>query len=626
MTEDLRWWLGAKPHEKLVGLCKEIQDKQGYRRALNLHHLRLYADRQVSGLTPATYARNAGAGASSAAPRPRLSINVVRSCVDAATSQLTTNRPRPSFLTTGGDWNRQTRAKKRGQFVEAVFHEQDAYGLGQRAFKNAGIFGTGFVKVLREHGRVRLESVFPDEILVDDSEAIYGEPRSIYQLRTIDKLVLTELFPSKAKEIRDASTPDTRYFGRAALSDRAAVYEGWHLPSGPEADDGKHVVCVDGATLISEPYEHEAFPFARICWNEDPLGYWGTGIAQELTGIQYEINQLVRTAQMGMYMGGGLKVLVEKGAKIARAHFNNDLRGVVMEYTGTPPAWVAPDTVSAQMLNHLMWLIEQAHARTGISQLGAQGEVPAAITGSGRSMLVYQNIASQRFVTVQRQYERFFMELAERVLEAAADCYAEDKNYYVTHLGSRWAEQIAFGEIKGDNDDFHIQVFPTSILPSQPAGKLAMVEQLRAGGYIDQAQGKKMLDFPDVQAEMDLDLAPVELIDERIQRIIEKAEYHPPHPRMDLDLAWKRAILAYQRAELNEAPRQNLELLSTFINAILDLQAKAAPPSPPPPMPGPGPGLPLPAPGAMPGQVPPLPPAMPPGPPVPLPAAPPVAA
>jgi hypothetical protein len=583
VSEDLRWWKGDQRHSRVTTLVKGIQERNSYRRGANLHHLRLYSDKQVTGLTGSSYAR---AAAWSLERKPRLALNIVRSCIDSATSLITKARPRATYLTTGGDFDAQQRAKKRERFVSALWHQNQAYALGQKAFKDAAIFGTGLIKVCREHGRVRLEKTFPGEILVDDSEAIYGEPRSLFQVRVVDKLVLKELYPSKAKEIEDSQPPDARIFGRGHIADMRVVTEAWHLPSGPESGDGWHGIYNDTATLFEEEYCHEAFPFAVFRWNEDPLGWWGTGIAYELTGIQFEINQLLRAAQVGMYQGSNLKVLVERGSKIVQAHLNNDIRGTIVEYTGAPPAWIAPDAVSNQLLAHLQWLVEQGYAITGISQLGARSDVPAELSGSGRAMLVYQNIESQRFLTVQRQYERFYLDLAERCLEASADLYEEDRELFVTYVGQKALERIGFEDIEGDKDEFVVQVFPTSALPNDPAGRFAYVEQLRAGEYIDQAQAKKLLDFPDVAGELDLDLAPVELIDERLDRILSKGEYMGPHPRMDLELALKRSTLAYQRAELNGTPPERLDLLGQFVDEVNDLLAMAAPATPAAAMPG----------------------------------------
>ena len=40
------------------------------------------------------------------------------------------------------------------------------------------------------------------------------------------------------------------------------ITDGWHLPSGKDADDGRHVVAVDTGALIDEPWERPEFPAA----------------------------------------------------------------------------------------------------------------------------------------------------------------------------------------------------------------------------------------------------------------------------------------------------------------------------------------------------------------------------
>lgn len=569
--EDLRWWKRPKGrrHEAVTALLKSMQDRQAHRRKLNSHHALLYSDRALDARFHPHLAELSRS--MSFEKRPRLAINVVKSCIDSATSMITKSRPRPAFLTDGGDWQLQTKAKKRGQFVEAVFQEQNAYHLGQRAFKNGGIFGTGILKVCREHGKVRIENSFPGEVFVDDYEAIYGEPRTFFQVRTMDKLVLSELYPSAKKDIADAPSPDSRTYGRATIADQCEVFQVWHLASGPDAGDGMELTCIQGADLDARPYRWESPPFACFRWNEEPIGWYGTGIAQELTGIQWEINKLVRSIQLAMHHAGSFKILIENGSKVVDAHFNNDLRGLLLHYSGTPPQVISHESVHPQMIQMLQFHIDQAYAITGISQLGARSEMPAGVTGSGRSMLVYQNIESERFVHVQRQYELMYMELAERVLEAASDL-ADDGDLSVkyTDPDGKYITELTFDEIDAPADAFRISVTPSSMLDRTLAGKFAQLEQAQGNGWIEPREARKLSGLADLQAEMDLQNAPIELIDQRIARILEKGELLSPHPRMDLELALKRAVLAYQRAELRGVDPKNIEKLGDFIESVLD--------------------------------------------------------
>jgi hypothetical protein len=407
-------------------------------------------------------------------------------------------------------------------------------------------------------------------VWVDDAEAVYGEPRSLYQVRAVDKRVLAALYPGKAKEIDKASAPDYRFYGQHSIANQALVYEGWHLPSSPDAKDGWHDIAVDTGTLYSERYRHETFPFGVVRWNEESLGWWGTGLAQQLTGIQYEINMLVRQAQIGLYSSGNMKVAVERGSKIVNAQINNDMWLTKLEYTGQPPIFMTPEPLSGTLKEMLQFYVDQAYAITGISQLAARGEIPAGLSGSGRAQLVYKDSDSQRFVQVTRQYEHMHVDLGERALEAAADIYEECGEYSIPYATRRKVENLGFEDIEGDKDEFVVQADISSALPYTLAGRTALADQWKMSGYIDNWQAKKLSGVPDVDAELSMSLAPIELIDERIDRILSKGEVLSPHPRMDLQLAFDRATLAFQRAELDGAPPDRLDLLGDFIDACHD--------------------------------------------------------
>lgn len=573
--QNCDWWEESKGkrHEVLSAVCNDIQERQAARRDLNLHCLRLYSERQVLGMTAGTYSRTEGGARFQ---KPKLGLNVVRNCIDAATAMITRTRPRVAYLPNDADFEMQQRAKCRTKFVAGLFHMNSMDSLGPRAFKDGGIFGTGLVKVCREiaadrkSGSVRFERTFPGEVWVDDAEAVYGEPRSLYQIRAVDKKVLAALYPGKKDAIEKASPPDYRFYGQHSIANQALVYEAWHLPSAQNANDGWHGICVDSGELYFEKYKHETFPFGRICWNEESLGWWGTGLAQQLTGIQYEINMLVRQAQIGLYSSGNMKVAVERGAKIVNAQINNDMWMTKLEYTGQPPIFMTPEPLSGTLKEMLQFYIDQAYAITGISQLAARGEIPAGLSGSGRSQLVYKDTDSQRFVQVSRQYEQMHIDLGERALEAAADVYDQVGEVSVPYATRRKVEYLGFEDVQGDKDEFQIQSDVSSALPYTLAGRTALADQWEAKGWIDSWQAKKLAGVPDIDAELAMSLAPIELIDERIDRILTKGDYLSPHPRMNLQLAFDRSTLAFQRAELDGCPPDKLDLLGQFIDECHD--------------------------------------------------------
>ena len=634
--KDVQWWTESKPHDTICGVVGKLNRAGNIRRDMNIHHLRLYADRDLYGAAGAY-----GFGSGSLSPtaramqvlqssrRPRLSVNVIRNMCNAATSMLTRSRPKPSFLTNGGDWETWQRARKQTQFIEAVYNAENTHVLAGKMAQHGGILGTGAIKVVRDYAnkKPRHELAYIGELLVDETEAVYGQPRSMFQVRAVDKLVLKQIYAGErgAEEAIDKANVVGGAVTRGEVSDCALVVEAWHLASGPDAKDGKYVVCTDAGTLWKSDYKHENFPFVFWRWEEDPLGFFGTGIPSELIGIQYEINETIRNIQANWWSGGNLKILVERGSRVHKAHLSNDLRGIIVEYTGIPPQWVTTNAVAPGLVEYLQFLIEQAYNITGISQLSAQSQTPFA-SMSGKARLVHENSESLRFLPAQRRLEQAIgVELGYRTLEACEDIYQEEGDFEVMYPDRKFLRSMKYTDIQAPSGSYQIQCYPTSILPSTPAGKFTMLEAWEARGWVSPDESKRLADIPDLKREMDIDQSPIDFIDGELSRVVngEKVSIDgpvfPPEPDQPIDQVISRAVKWIYWAKTNGAPEEILAELRLYRDSALALQksqgemaakaaAAAAPPMPPPGMPPPGapPGMPppggAPLPQLLPGQ------------------------
>ena len=170
-----RWWLSpdAERGKDLFGVVRGIEQRQNYRRIKNIHHARLYSNQPIDGLMGNTFYREA----QNRAKFDRVRFNLVKSCIDTAQALIAQNKPRPLFLTEDGKWHEQQKATKLTQFCDGEFDEQKVYSKGATAFRDAGVFGTGGFKFITEPDRIRIEKILTDEIIVDDIEAIYGDPK-----------------------------------------------------------------------------------------------------------------------------------------------------------------------------------------------------------------------------------------------------------------------------------------------------------------------------------------------------------------------------------------------------------------------------------------------------------------
>lgn len=577
---DKRWWRESTEEvfRAVNSVVDTLQSQQVWRQTLNDRHARLYGDMTVIGLS--------GRGAAVAmldTQRPRLSLNVVKNCCNAVTSKITKSKPKPMFLTSGGDWSQKRKAEGLSKAVEGAFYQGGLYKLAPRIFRDSTVFDAGINRVCDDRDYVYYERILPHELAIDEAEAVYGEPRSYYLTRHVDRSVLRELYPDFARQIDDAPRADTPAWLPDVGADLVRVREAWHLPSGPEATDGRHVVVIDTATLVDEEFEDDSPPFVFLRWNERLTGFWGCSLAEELTTLQLEINRTLQKIGRILDLCATPKVLLEAGSKVKQSHITNEIGAIIVYEGATPPQFITHNSVPPELRQHLEMLYARAYEITGISQLSAQSQKPAGLN-SGVALQTYSDIETERFLVTARQYEEFFLETARQTIKAIRRIAKRNNGYRVKYAGKGVLQQIDWNEVDLDDDAYVMQAYPVNALASSPAARLSQVQEMMAGGIIGTDEARKLLDYPDLERANSLARAASDDIEMLIEIMIEEGIYQVPEPFMDLGLAIKMTQSAYLMARVDGVPEDRLDLLRQFMadcKALLD----AANPPPQAPMP-----------------------------------------
>jgi hypothetical protein len=577
-----QWWREKKPHSHMFGVVNSIETQQSWRYLNNIRYARLYANYELLGFYGTLF--------SQAAQMPlnnnRLTLNVTKACIDTAAAKIAKNRPKPLFLTSGGDWTQQQRAQDLTKYIEGVFDAADVYKKGPLCFTDAGIMGTGVAKIYadKEKGMICVDRVLTDEIIVDDADGMYGEPRSIYQRKYIDRDVLCEMFPKFEKEIRSATVGVKGDSQSSTAANLIKVIEGWHLKSGESATDGVHAITIENATLFQEEWKKDYFPFAFYRWSPKVVGFWGGGLAEELVGIQLEINKTLRTIQKSIDIACVPRVWVENSSQVNTAQITNEI-GAIGKYTGTPPSFNTSQALSPEVYQHLQNLYNKAFEITGVSQMSATSQKPKGLD-SAVALREFNDIETERFVLAGQRYEEFFMDIAKIAIDLSRDLYenmkADGKELKVKVKGSKFIKTIKWKDVDMDEDKFIMRVYPTSLLPNSPQGRLQRVQELMQAGFIDKEVGMSLLDFPDVEAYMSLHTASIDDIKMLLENMIERGVYQSPEPQQNLQLAIKMVQSAYLRSKVDGVPEARLELLRRFIDDCNELLNMAQPPAPPP--------------------------------------------
>lgn len=572
----LYWYKKNKPHEDLFSYIKQLQDKQNHISTDNLRNMRLYGNSE--------FAAYSGFGAvarqeSSTNVQNRVTFNVVQSMVDTAHSKITKNKPRPYFLTDGGDWTLKRRAQKLTQFVDGAFYHTDFYNKLSLAAKHAFVLGTGALKFFIKDNDLCVENVFIDELIVDENDAIYGKPRQIHQKKYVNREVLSAMFPSHKGDI-ECAVGNLSELGRDIehQSNMVLVVESWKLPSSKKAKDGKHVICINNKTLFQEDWEYDYFPFVFPKWNDRLLGFFGQGIAEQLTGIQLEMNKILRTIQISMHLVSVPKIFVEASSKIITSHLNNKIGGII-KYAGTPPQEGKMGTVPAELFNHLDRLYQKAYSIIGISQMAAQAQKPQGLN-SGKALRTFNDIESERFTSVGRMYESCALQGAKILIDLVKQIAKDTGNYSVKAPGSQFLSKIDWSEVEMDETDYIMQCFPVSALSNDPASRMQEVQELVQSGFIDKTIGTKLLDYPDLRAYYNSANAAVDDIERQIELIVDKQDYQSPEPYQNLVYGIPAFQSAYLMYKAQGAPEEVLDLFRRWLDEANDLLQKASEPSP----------------------------------------------
>lgn len=539
--DDLRWYTLDDPKKRADAVWEcatQIERAQEDDLFNDLFHASLYGNVQVFGFNPKNYGRR------TARAHARLSLNVVRNMTSAIVSKIAAkNAVHPKFQSIDANTGLERKAKNLELAVGGIFYQTKFYRKQRAVMRDVGVLGTGFVRPIAdfEAKAVRIERVRKPDILVDREEARDGDPMCLYHRRWYDKRILATMFPGKEDIINRAGKRDGQEAAPAGIDgtspDIVPTIEAFVRRSGPGRDDGMRVIVLDSGELAQAPWNHDYFPFPKIMWTEEPEGFFGTGLAYELAGIQSEIDDLLEEfSRAHRLVKGGW--LVDRNAKVTLRHINDDL-GKIIQFAGTavPPTYIQPVAIPGDTYRYLWDLYAKAYEISGVSQLSASGVKPAGLN-SGEAQRVYDDIQTERFLELGKALEDWTMDVTEQVIDRAREL-AEKGGLKIAAQGPRGLKTIDFArDADIMRDQVHIQVFPTSMLPNTPAGRLAFTNDLMQGKLLtDRGEALKLLGMPDTDALLRRETAPRELIERNIEKILEDGVWSSPEPLDDHELA-----------------------------------------------------------------------------------------
>lgn len=523
----------------------------------------------------------------------RLTHNLFAIILDTINAKLTRTNLSTQFVTNGGDYKMQRRAKKLSQFSDGISYETKMDELGPQMLMDGLLQNEGILHTYEDWSthRVVTERVMPTEMYVDFVDGLYRKPTQIHRARDINREILAAAYP----DMKDAiyACRGSAFGALRAdlqdLTDNVTVGESYHLPSGIDENgdplpDGQHVLYLSNCVLTPKEergWDKMRFPFTVYRWKNAPFGWHGISLAQELIGSQMELNHLLIMFQRAFRMMAAFRIWIETGT-IPDQHFQDRIGTILHGPHGSQvPQFLTPPALNEQYFRHFDAIKARAYEVARLSMLSAVGQKPAGLD-SGEAQRVYHDIESEGFSLAQKGYENALLDVTELQVDTVRDIMTREKKYTLrapvrssSLLGQKFLRTIDWNRVALDKDEYIIRGYSTSALPATPAGRYAMIQDMMRDNLCDAETGRRLLDMPDLIQMNTLLGAAEDWITASLDSIVEDGKYKDPDPFMNLAMAKKLGVQEYSLGAPNGMEKAKLEMLRKWCNTCDRLLQKA---------------------------------------------------
>lgn len=600
------WWMQPKK-DVYNAVFTEAKDILRYNQARN-NIFRMYAAKYEDTFN---VAMNGVRAMDTSADELMVTHNVIGSAVDAVVNQVFKDPPRIRILPTNGGGKLSRQCKKLGQFADGCKTQSSLDVMAPRAGKDSLVCGTGFLYCYTDmFGNPRCENVWPGDVLVDHVQGSMMRPREQMLCTMNDVISLCQAFPKQAeliaKATRNKLTAVSTVGARSSsLSNNVTIIEAWRLPSAPGANDGRHVACCSTCTLVDESWMLESFPLIPIRWRESQQSYWGTGIAQQLFGLQNHINQCCQYFVESMAMVAMPRILVPEENMISQEIYSRP--GALIPYNnamGQPIPLIIPSIQPQDFIPWLQWQHEFAFQLIGLNEGSVNASTPLGPNASGAAQREYRDTQSVRLSDYMKQWDRLHSEATKMMIELVR-IDAETQGFNIRVQGRKFLEGIKWKDASVAADCYQVKAMPSANLPNTPSGRFALINEMAQQGLMSREVMAQQLDIPDPDGVLERFTSQFDRLDKIIDEILEEQK---PGTADEFLLATDQSIVVQivveeiNKAFNNDEDKRTIDLLVDFLNSCIDTttmstvvaqklaQLTAAMSPPPPPVGGPAGG------------------------------------
>lgn len=592
---DARWWLDRKakddgtkvtdrePHETIFALLATYKPSRDRRRRIAADNARVYGvslNRLGEPFIP---------------DETKLTYNAAENAVDTLVAKTSKTKVLPMAVTSGGTRELRRRTKRFNRFIEGLFAEQGVYKKDPQWVLDMLLFHCAIAQV--HEGApgepIQIDRVMEFECDVDEHDARDGDPRCFYRSHWVDKLVLAHAYRKDehaVQAIRDYKydAQDNEETTRSTKSvDMIRVTDAWHLPSGKDAGDGRWVQCIRSFTLVDKEYKNKTLPFVFMYRKRPVTGIWGQPLMSSLAPQQAAFDKITMRIDECHDIMGIPRLLIPRGANVSKAELD-DIESGSIDYDGDkPPTEWNAQPITQDAYTYRAGIPTDMLKFIGLSEMSAMGNIPPGVTAA-KALQMSADVESERLGPMWNCREDFYCDLTMKALDAARSKAKNNGGYVVKTSDRRIMESINLSDIDISEDEYEIQVFPTSLLSKTPSAKYDQLSEMRQRGDIDEDEFRHLLDMPDLDAENDLETSSVDILDMVIDSMLVEGVPCTAEPFDDWGLIVSRGAKAYNLERVRAATLKGKELresrrnLTYLRDYIVSAQNFMKPPAPDP--------------------------------------------
>ncbi len=362
------------------------------------------------------------------------------------------------------------------------------------------------------------------------------------------------------------------YFGGAPdCTDIIPLLCGWTRPISKETP-GRYLRVVGDYCLSDEKWEYP-LPFEGWDFEVLPGSLVGKGIAEKVLQVSQWIDGLLTRGVAADMRNGSGKWFVDENSNV-NPDALGDLDAAICVYMNKMPEWRTPEPVGQYWLARLQFLFDLGRSIVHVSEAAVKGEMPAGITAA-IAIEKYAQIDDQNFLEKIGRMEDFDKRAAYQKIMLFRRLNAKFKSGRRTF---DWST-VKLNKNFRIND---LEAFNVGRLSQTVAGRIQIVEQMRAANRIDDKTYNKFLQTPDIPG-MFADLnAEVNDIQRQLDALVKGDDYIPPTPYMDFKYGKKAVEIRYAREEADGAPQDVLDRLAMWRATVMSFLKQEATPDTPP--------------------------------------------